>query len=146
LAESVKSNALIEIYVDGAVDNPTTTQTTTTGFGIQSSWANVVIDQDPATGATEGKFTAEAALTKTISSSKSDYLKYAPQNAGEQATYDFTFSSSQSFHVSDMYVIEFPNDFDHQVGKTVLLMKETEPSTWYIDCECEKLGTVWCVV
>jgi hypothetical protein len=40
----------------------------------------------------------------------------------------------------------FPSQFDPFVGEASLKFKESEPTTWYIECECKQLGKVWCTV
>jgi hypothetical protein len=146
LAEDYTSGTSLEVFIDKAVDNPTTTSSTSTGFSLKSMWGDATIDTDLGqTILTTQLFKANAAPSSTLNSTISSSLTFSPSNAYEYATYSFNFKSSVKFATDDQFWIVFPDQFDPYLGKSSVWLSN-EGTTYYISCSSSQLGTPWCKV
>jgi hypothetical protein len=146
LAEDYTADTMLELFIDKAVDNPTSTTATSTGFTLKSSWGDVTINTDDSqTLLSTQKFTASAALTSTLKASTSNSLTFSPTTASEYATYSFSFKSSVKFAKGDQIWIVTPDQFDPYVGMAWVWFTN-ESTTYYISCTSSQLGTTWCKV
>jgi hypothetical protein len=144
LAEDYTAGTTLELFIDKAVDNPTSTTTTSTGFSLKSSWGGATIDTDVSqTLQSTQQFTASAALTSTLIASASNGLTFSPTTAGEYATYSFNFESSANFTQGDQIWIEFPNEFDPFLGDCWPVVSE-EGKSYNIGCSSPQLEAVLC--
>jgi len=84
-------------------------------------------------------------LTESITPANTNSLINYPKNAGDIATYSFTFKSSKDFISTDKIKIQFPFEYDPYIGNSWVQF-ENEPGSYYIDCTCSQLGTVLCKV
>jgi len=82
-------------------------------------------------------------LTESITPSNTNALSNYPKNAGDVATYSFTFKSSKDFTSTDKINIRFPDEYDPYIGNSWVKF-ENEPTSYYIECACAQLGTVLC--
>lgn len=139
IAEDVAKGDEIELYLDSALDL-TTTGTITSGILITVSYGGVTIIQDISPGKT---FTIGELVTTalTITEISPDIL-----NAGEYASYTFSFKSAAEVEIDDYIVIRFPKDFDPYIGNSQNLLAGCEPNSYYIGCSSETLGNVVCTV
>jgi hypothetical protein len=146
LAEDYTAETLLELFIDKAVDNPTSTTTTSTGFTLKSSWGGAILDTDVSqTLQSTQQFTASAALTSTLTASTSNSLTFYPTTACEYATYGFSFKSSVKFATGDMIWIVTPDQFDPYVGMAWVWFTN-ESTSYYLSCSSSQLGTTWCKV
>lgn len=145
ITENIGSGETIQIYLDQAVDMAGTAGVSTDGFRITTSWAGITIDQDDASVITSRKFTTAASLSENITPANTNSISNYPKNAGDSATYSFTFKSSKDFSATDKIKIVFPMEYDPFIGDSWIKF-ENEPSNYYIDCLCPQLGTVLCQV
>jgi hypothetical protein len=160
LAEDYTADTILELFIDKAVDNPTSTTTTSTGFTLRSSWGGVTLDTDVSqTLQSTQQFTASEALGSTLTASTSNSLTFSPTTAGEYATYSFNFKSSVKFATAnqiwidspvtfasgDQIRIEFPNEFDPFLGDFWPGDSDGRRS-YYVGCSSPQLDAVLCKV
>jgi hypothetical protein len=145
LAEDYAAGTTLELFIDKAVDNPSSTTTTSTGFTLKSSWGGVTIDTDISqTLLPAQQFTASAVLTSSLTASTSRSLSFSPTTATEYATYSFIFKSSVKFAAGDQIWVVTPDQFDPYVG-TSWPWFSNEATSYYLSCS-SSLGTTWCRV
>jgi hypothetical protein len=159
-AEEYTAGTMLELFIENAVDNPTSTTTTSTGFTLKSSWGGVTIDTDVSqTLLSAQQFTAAEALGSTLTASTSNSLTFSPTTAGEYATYSFNFKSSVKFAIAnqlwiespvtfasgDQIWIEFPSEFDPFLGDFWPVDSEGRKS-YYVGCSSPQLEAVLCKV
>ena len=148
LAQAYTASSLLELYLDGMVDNPATIAATSTGFQATATWgsANVVIvDSDTGPVQSTQTYAASAVLSTIITGSATSAIAFTPKTSGEVATYVFDFKDTANFAVTDQYWIVFPSSYDYFLGDTWAWFSN-EPNVYYIDCSSAQLGTTWCQV
>ena len=140
LDQDVPAGTVFELYLDSAVDNPTSTSSTSTGFTSKSSWGGVTIDADTGSIQSSQTFTASALpAAKLVLTS----FSISPTNAGEKATYYFAFNDTVKLSAGDQYVVQFPSQYDYLVGD-VRQYFTNEPNIYYLNCSSAELGRTWC--
>jgi hypothetical protein len=146
LAEDYTAGTILELYIEKAVDNPTSAITTSTGFTLKSTWGGAIIDTDVSqTLQSTQQFTASAAPGSTLTASPSNSLTSSPTTAGEYASYSFNFESSSKFASGDQIWIDFPNEFDPFLGDFWPVITE-EGKSYYVGCSSPQLEAVLCKV
>lgn len=143
LGQDYVVSAMLELYLDAMVDNPSSVSPTSLGFSVTTSWASVTVDTDIGTVQSSQNFQAAPALSTTLSPNFA--ISFSPKTAGEEASYMFDFKDTANFAVTDQYWIILPTQYDY-FGGDAWQWFASEPFTYYLDCTCSQLGTAWCTV
>lgn len=146
LSESISAGAEVELYVEGALTFADTA-TATGNFLIETTYFSVVLNQDTANAT--GTNPSLALTTKaagTISGGTTPVATDTSTKLARKSLWTFSFSSNQPFIAGDQFWIQFPKDFDPDLGYAHIKYTQ-EPAVYYIPCSSEALGTaVECVV
>ncbi|CAG9312558.1 unnamed protein product [Blepharisma stoltei] len=138
LSNSLAANTAMKVYLDMALVLPTS-NSTTTGWTISSTWGEVSITAD-STSASPATFpqTVGAAVNSAIT--LSSVAAVNSQTADETTSYTFTFTSAVVVATSDSFVIEFPKDFSPLLGLASAVFPDCSPNNFYTTCSSTALG------
>jgi hypothetical protein len=146
LAESVSAGTDLELYVENALTFADTA-TTTSNFLIQTTYEGVTINDDTtASPGTNSNLSLTTKAAGTISGGTTPVATDTSTRLARKSDWTFSFSSNQAFVAGDQFWIQFPKDFDPNLGGAYVRYS-TEPTTYYIPCSSEALGTaIECIV
>lgn len=136
LGEDYELGNSLELYLDDAFINPSTTTTINDAFKFSAYYGSLAIIEDY-TGSSYAAHEKILELRKGSITQLGDII-------GEYGDYTFTFGSPAKFEVSDQIWIVFPSEFDYFVGDANALYSD-ESSTYYLDCS-SSLGKTQCTV
>ncbi|CAG9312215.1 unnamed protein product [Blepharisma stoltei] len=140
LSQDLLSSTTVQVYLDNALNLPSSAGTTSGGFKVISAWNGVTITSDT----TAASFTVNSAVTGTLVPATSNSLTMSITNAAEYSSYTFRFTSAQ-VDANDYFWIIFPRSYyDPYIGKADNYMTDCEPYSYYIPCSSSSLGSISC--
>ncbi|CAG9312562.1 unnamed protein product [Blepharisma stoltei] len=138
LSNALAANTAMKVYLDMALVLPTS-NSTTTGWTIASSWNGVSITADSAS-ASPATFQQVIGTAVSNAITLTSILALHSQTADETTSYIFAFSSAVVVATSDTFVIEFPKDFSPLLGLASAVFPDCSPNNYYTTCSSTALG------
>lgn len=142
LSQSYTALSRLELFIRSAVNAPaevsTTATTTVYAFKIKASWGGAMLIDFPDTLSPDQILTPTPKVSTLIAAGAVP-ISFSPTNAGESATYIFSFSLSISPAPADSIWLLWPEDFDPYVGQAIETLSE-EPGNFYLPCSSAQLG------
>jgi len=142
LSQSYSALSKLELFIRSAVNAPsevtTAASTTVYAFKVKATWGGaVLIDSSDALSPTQ--ILNPSAKVSTLISAGAVPISFSPTNAGESASYVFSFSLNVSPTAADSIWLVWPEDFDPYVGQATETLSE-EPGNFYLPCSSAQLG------
>ncbi|CAG9312525.1 unnamed protein product [Blepharisma stoltei] len=138
LGNSLAASQAIQVYLDSALTLPTS-NSTTSGWTISTTWNGVSITADSTSGSTATfPFVIGTAVSNVIT--LASIVQVNTTSAGEVSSYLFTFSSASAVATTDSFIIQFPKDFDPHVGDAKAVLNDCSPNNFYLTCGSSALG------
>lgn len=142
LSQSYTALSLLELFIRSAVNAPTdvSTASTTTvySFKVKASWGGALLIDHPTTLSPSQIITPAAKVTTQIAAGTVP-IAFSPTNAGESASYTFSFTLNVSPATADSIWLVWPDDFDPYIGKATETLSQ-EPGNFYLPCASAQLG------
>jgi len=119
LDEAVTTSDVLELYLEDAFDTPSATPGTP-GFRVKADYTcdstTITLTDDAGTGITAATGLNIALTAAATSLTSSTGISFEPVNAGEMASYTFTFTTAGAVESTDEFWIKFPRAYDEVVG------------------------------
>mmetsp|Transcript_15879 Transcript_15879/g.15835 ORF Transcript_15879/g.15835 Transcript_15879/m.15835 type:complete len:2183 (-) Transcript_15879:22-6570(-) len=138
LSNTLAVNTAMSVYLDMALVLPTS-NSTSTGWTISSSWGGVSITAD-STSASPATFQQIIGTAQSNAITLSSINQINSQTADETSSYTFTFTSAVVVATTDVFVIEFPKDFSPLLGLASAVFPDCSPKNYYTTCSSSVLG------
>ncbi|CAG9312581.1 unnamed protein product [Blepharisma stoltei] len=138
LSNALAANTAMKVYLDMALTLPTS-NSTSTGWTIKSSWGEVSITAD-STSASPATFQQVIGTAVSNAITLSSVAAVNSQTADETTSYTFTFTSAVLVATTDSFVIEFPKDFSPLLGLASAVFPDCSPNNYYTTCSSTALG------
>ena len=107
----------MSLFLDRSVKNPVTLDQTSTGVSVTTSWQTATIDDDGTSYPIGSYYTAADIPSGAVTAAADNAFTFDPQNAGEYASWQFSFRLSAGFASTDKIRISFPHIFEPYIGK-----------------------------
>ena len=149
--QTLAADAVVEVYLDGAISGLAAGTYSTTSFALISYWGPGAIDNDLQPDSALFINTKEEShrllpLATPQASILPVSFSFDPTTALEVSTYSFTFQLSARLELAHQLWFQFPQDsFDAYIGPAVVRYSE-QPTTYYLSCSSQELGAVECIV
>lgn len=131
------------LLIDEALDTPNLS-TGSLAFSMSTTFYAVSIDKDIETTTSQTLITV--APPSNVFTLTGDGVVVTPNNAGEIATYEFTFSISCATVVGYEIWIKFPDNFDSYIGEAYVKFPWGEEDNYDLPCKSTVLGDIRCYV
>jgi len=142
LSQSYTALSLLELFIRTAVTAPTdvstTSSTTVYSFKVKATWGSTVLIDYPTTLSPSQIITPAPKVAAQITAGTVP-ISYAPTNAGESASYTFSFTLNVSPTAADSIWLVWPDDYDPYIGKATETLSQ-EPGNFYLPCASVQLG------
>lgn len=142
LSQNYAALSKLELFIRSAVKAPgdvsTPTSTTVYAFKVKATWGSAVLIDSPET-LSPSQIIIPTPKVTTLIAAGAVPISFAPTNAGEIASYVFSFTLNVAAAAADTIWLAWPDDFDPYIGKATETLSQ-ESGNFYLPCSSAQLG------